>query len=106
MGLDSRYDCFDCQKNTFEIKEGDETTLKMEALFRIPRPNSPGYLQNKIVEELHATVQDADNSKKDSFLLSSNFQSKGQMFGLTFWENWYILGFCLFIYFFYFFLQR
>ena len=41
MGLDSRYDCFDCQKNSFEIiKPGG--TLKMEALFRIPRPTNPG----------------------------------------------------------------
>lgn len=53
MGLDSRYDCFDCQKNTFQKK--DRNTLKMEALFRIPRPTAPGYLQSKIVEELHAS---------------------------------------------------
>lgn len=52
MGLDSRYDCFDCQKNSFEVK--DKSTLKMEALFRIPRPTAPGYLQSKIVEELHS----------------------------------------------------
>lgn len=82
MGLDSRYDCFDCQKNTFEVK--NKNTLKMEALFRIPRPTSPGYMQNKIVEELHATDKTSGGI--------SHMQSSGQMFGLTFWENWYILG--------------
>ena len=57
MGLDSRYDCFDCQKNSFEVK--DKATLKMEALFRIPRPTAPGFLQSKIVEELHAAVPES-----------------------------------------------
>lgn len=80
MGLDSRYDCFDCQRNSFQYK--DKSTLGMEALFRIPRPSYPGYLQSKIEEELHAT---------DSNTLA-HLRSQGQMFGLTFWENWYILG--------------
>eukprot|EP01036_Dinobryon_divergens_P024742 gene24742-33216_t len=84
MGLDSRYDCFDCQKNSFEVK--DKSTLKMEALFRIPRPTAPGFLQSKIVEELHT----ASAEKEADF--HPQMQSKGQMFGLTFWENWYILS--------------
>jgi len=82
MGLDSRYDCFDCQRNSFEVT--DEDTLDMEALFRIPRPSYPGYLQSKINEELHAT-------DKTTNPLAS-LQSQGKMFGLTFWENWYIIG--------------
>lgn len=82
MGLDSRYDCFDCQKNTFKVK--DSSTLSMEAMFRIPRPNPPGYLQNRIVEELKATDVSTGHI--------SRLQSKGEMFGLTFWENWYVLS--------------
>lgn len=81
MGLDSRYDCFDCQRNSFASK--DKNTLSMEAIFRIPRPNFPGYLQNRIFEELHSS-----NEMKSL----ATMQSKGKMFGLTFWENWYILG--------------
>ena len=91
MGLDSRYDCFDCQKNTFETVKGKNGILKMEAIFRIPRPNPPGYLQSKISEELlmtHSTANAGSNVAK----VLSQFQSKGRMFGLTFWENWYILG--------------
>jgi hypothetical protein len=84
MGLDSRYDCFDCQKNSFKYsKKGGEDTLGMEAWFRIPRPTYPGYSQNKIIEDLKV-VNDGNSI--------ANLQSKGQMFGLTFWENWYILG--------------
>ena len=103
MGLDSRYDCFDCQKNTFSYKDitktknsnayksTDKNYLTMEALFRIPRPSVPNYMQNVIEEELLindgtlASTVEADEAK-------SHFLSKGQMFGLTFWENWYILG--------------
>eukprot|EP01041_Mallomonas_annulata_P011128 gene11127-23260_t len=82
MGLDSRYDCFDCQKNSFTME--DKKTLEMKALFRIPRPNFPGYLQSSISEELRAPDVTADSI--------SHLQSQGKMFGLTFWENWYILG--------------
>jgi len=96
MGLDSRYDCFDCQTNSFE-KLGS-TSLRMKALFRIPRPTSPGYLQSTIEEELQvagtvesnkAIVEAVSNSDP---AVVPHLQSKGEMFGLTFWENWYIMG--------------
>lgn len=83
MGLDSRYDCFDCQRNRFNLI--DKETIGMEALFRIPRPNYPGYLQNKIEEQLHVSDPRGSNPL-------ATLQSEGQMFGLTFWENWYVLG--------------
>jgi hypothetical protein len=83
MGLDSRYDCFDCQRNRFNLI--DKNTIGMEALFRIPRPNFPGYLQSKIDEELHVSDPKGENPL-------ATLQSQGQMFGLTFWENWYVLG--------------
>ena len=82
MGLDSRYDCFDCQKNSFIVT--DKKTLDLSVLFRIPRQSDPGYLQSKIHETLHAVDPDTNNP--------AQMQSKGEMFGLTFWENWYILG--------------
>lgn len=83
MGLDSRYDCFDCQQNTFDLKP-DKKSLQMDAWFRIPRPTNPGYLQNKISEVLR--VADHDSNPL------ATMQSTGKMFGLTFWENWYVLG--------------
>ena len=84
MGLDSRYDCFDCQKNSFKVRKSTDgvSKLEMEAFFRIPRPNYPGYLQNKIEEELQVTTWNG----------LSTMRSQGEMFGLTFWENWYVLG--------------
>ena len=82
MGLDSSYDCFDCQRNSFTIE--DKKTIGMHAVFRIPRPTAPGYLQSDIKEELRAA--DADSSSL------ATLHSQGEMFGLTFWENWYVLG--------------
>jgi hypothetical protein len=102
MGLDSRYDCFDCQRNTFKLEPdrtpridqvtGDDDAntkrqqqkirLSMEALFRIPRPTAPGYLQNRINEHLRLGEPGE----------MATLQSEGQMFGLTFWENWYVIG--------------
>lgn len=135
MGLDSRYDCFDCQYNSFQ-KTG-AGTLAMVAQFRIPRPTPPGYLQSNIQEVLHlpaaALMQDVQNAhiltSSENTLRSADaapstlaartsdaattappapaassheqpanslavphLQSQGHMFGLTFWENWYILG--------------
>lgn len=83
MGLDSRYDCFDCQQNVFGVNK-DKKSLNMDAWFRIPRPTNPGYLQSKISE----TLEVADHSTNPLATL----QSSGKMFGLTFWENWYVLG--------------
>ena len=83
LGLDSRYDCFDCQRNRFNMI--NDNTIGMEALFRIPRPNYPGYLQSRIEEELHLSDPKGSNPL-------ATLQSEGQMFGLTFWENWYVLG--------------
>jgi len=100
MGLDSRYDCFDCQTNSFE--KLDSSSLRMKALFRIPRPTSPGYLQNTIEEEMQVVetgepneavvVEAVSSSGNNSPPLIPHLRSRGEMFGLTFWENWYILG--------------
>lgn len=86
MGLDSRYDCFDCQRNVFKYDIQDNSkSLDMEAIFRIPRPSFPGYLQSVIKEELI----DATDSPPKSYVA---LKSQGRMFGLTFWENWYVLS--------------
>ena len=123
MGLDSKYDCFDCQKNTFSLQGREDYLIKrfkaleeqnnihvgmsdvlqktdsvsggnppalfMEALFRIPRQAYPGYLQSRIKEEIKVVE---NKGPREDGTVFPNFQSEGQMFGLTFWENWYVLG--------------
>ena len=109
MGLDSRYDCFDCQMNSFHFRRSPSSAgadgrgvLAMEALFRVPRPTAPGYLQSRIAEELRPpdlTTKFGDGSfSLDGLGIAKegaavpNMQSQGKMFGLTFWESWYILS--------------
>lgn len=42
----------------------------------------PGFWENHITEEL---IDDGPNAKR-------SMHSVGRMFGLTFWENWYVIG--------------
>jgi len=42
----------------------------------------PGFWENHITEEL---IEDGPNAKR-------TMHSMGRMFGLTFWENWYVIG--------------
>lgn len=131
MGMDARYDCFDCQVNKFSIKQvkdsnsnndndnganssngvvsvvekkpkpkqdqsssgtsstvsGDEEDNENKVIiadvsFRMPRQRDPGYGEFNIVEDLIGDSQKARRS----------MHSVGEMFGLTFWENWSVIG--------------
>lgn len=82
MGMDARYDCFDCQVNHFSPKPGGTDTMLADVSFRMPRPRAPGFWENHITEELLGDGSGAHRS----------MHSVGRMFGLTFWENWYVIG--------------
>eukprot|EP00640_Fibrocapsa_japonica_P001555 CAMPEP_0113936784 /NCGR_PEP_ID=MMETSP1339-20121228/3582_1 /TAXON_ID=94617 /ORGANISM="Fibrocapsa japonica" /LENGTH=384 /DNA_ID=CAMNT_0000939335 /DNA_START=410 /DNA_END=1564 /DNA_ORIENTATION=+ /assembly_acc=CAM_ASM_000762 len=87
MGMDSRYDCFDCQYNTFALDDAKNTKnpkkLVAEISFRMPRQKAPGYSETKVLEELMG---------EDDPKATRSMHSMGKMFGLTFWENWYVIG--------------
>ena len=38
MGMDARYDCFDCQVNHFSPKPGQPDVMVADVQFRMPRP--------------------------------------------------------------------
>jgi len=82
MGMDARYDCFDCQVNHFSPKPGATDTMLADVSFRMPRPRAPGFWENHITEEL---LGDGPGARR-------SMHSVGRMFGLTFWENWYVIG--------------
>jgi len=82
MGMDARYDCFDCQVNHFSPKPGATDTMLADVSFRMPRPRAPGFWENHITEEL---LGDGPGARR-------SMHSVGRMFGLTFWENWYVVG--------------
>mmetsp|Transcript_20444 Transcript_20444/g.31022 ORF Transcript_20444/g.31022 Transcript_20444/m.31022 type:complete len:404 (+) Transcript_20444:115-1326(+) len=91
-GLNPNYDLFDCQTNTFKIAEGSESDgaeLDMGIFFRVQRPSisGGGFWENGLTE--HMVVDAVTKQENPS---GRTMHTAGQMYGLTFDENWYILG--------------
>ncbi|KAJ1446659.1 hypothetical protein M885DRAFT_545620 [Pelagophyceae sp. CCMP2097] len=124
MGWNSRYDCFDCQRNTFAAERADNALLgrssrnfDVDVEFSMPRPPR-GLFETaatsyplRVVERLvfddagkrphdHPQVMSrfsqranaADAVAADAPARRRHASTEGHMFGLTFWENWSILG--------------
>jgi hypothetical protein len=81
LGYNPKYDTYPCQINTFTSKEGG--ALENDILFRVPKPDGSGSWQNNFIETL-------ENSKGPQGKASMTVE--GKMFGLTFHEQWYVLG--------------
>ena len=86
-GLNPNYDLFDCQKNVFtfaKTSSGDARELDMDIFFRLPRPKESGggFWENSLTE--HMVV--------DSGAAERTMHTEGKMYGLTFDENWFIIG--------------
>jgi hypothetical protein len=94
MGLNPSYDCFDCQKNTFhsdraveevsaEIRGSSKATLDVEYSMPRERAGRPREdVPNKVSEQI---IFDGPDSQRTA-------HTEGKMFGVTFWENWYVIG--------------
>lgn len=99
MGFNSRYDCFDCQTNSFTAGDLTETgatintegaTTKVSVEYTMPRQRifdrrvgaPPTPIKSSVEEEL---IFDPANPRRTA-------RTQGRMFGLTFWENWYVIG--------------
>jgi hypothetical protein len=93
MGWNSNYDCFDCQQNTFSRPEGATLTARkgapeamlLDVDFSMPRQRreGPPTLYRQTVQE--DIVFDAASPLRHA-------HTEGHMFGLTFWENWSVIG--------------
>lgn len=83
-GLNPNYDLFDCQTNVFTTQRPDARELDMEINFRLPRPREAGggWWENQLSE--HMIV--------DSSVAERTLHTEGKMYGLTFDENWFIIG--------------
>lgn len=114
LGWNRQYDCFDCQVNTFHVADtrtptgtpprqpppgadgaGDDVTAALDVDFAM--------LSKRKGRELTLSDQHMHESvvfDKDIFLAGDGRKiqsrrtahTKGRMFGLTFWENWYVIG--------------
>ena len=81
LGYNPKYDTYPCQTNTFAKSE--DGGLTNDILFRVPKPDGTGSWQNNFVETM---ATDKGRSGKASMIV------EGKMFGLTFHEDWYVLG--------------
>lgn len=91
-GLNPNYDLFDCQSNTFEVTPGNEkdfSELDMSISFRVSRPVSSGggFWENSLTE--HMVIDSVRGGENPS---GRTMHTAGKMYGLSFDENWYILG--------------
>jgi len=87
-GLNPNYDLFDCQSNKFSFSSStaSKSELDMDIFFRIAQPTSAGggYWENSLTEHMVVDGESADNGR--------TMHTEGKMYGLTFDENWYIVG--------------
>jgi len=83
LGYNPKYDTYPCQVNTFSPRA--DGGLDNDILFRVPKPEGQGSgsWQNNFVESMA-------NSKGPEGKASMTVE--GKMFGLTFHEQWYVLG--------------
>ncbi len=100
LGFNPNYDCFECQKNSFargaDAKRmvGSEvamdigpSTAAVEVEYTMPRERVG--LQP---ETFHATLHEKLEFDTEVPGSRRTAHTEGRMFGLTFWENWYLIG--------------
>ncbi|CAN0265516.1 unnamed protein product [Ectocarpus fasciculatus] len=80
MGVNKKYDCFDCQKNTFNVAQVCFAlyVADIKVNFRLAKPDSDDFWENTITETLQVDPADAPRT----------FHTDGKLFGLSFKENW------------------
>ena len=93
MGFNPKYDCFDCQCNTFDKSSArevgatiDSNSMNVEVEYSMPRVRT-GAAPERFSATLHETLEfdTTPGSRRTA-------HTEGKMFGLTFWENWYLIG--------------
>jgi len=80
LGYNPKYDTYPCQINTFSATA--DGGLSNDILFRVPKPQGGAWVNN--------FVETMDNSQGPQKKASMTVE--GKMFGLTFHEQWYVLG--------------
>ncbi|KAL3929418.1 MAG: hypothetical protein SGPRY_001969 [Prymnesium sp.] len=99
LGWNPNYDCFDCQRNVFSSSPQKEerqvrevsvdigsTGVDVEVEYSMPRARI-GQPMETFSSTLHETLyfDNTPGSRRTA-------HTEGKMFGLTFWENWYLIG--------------
>uniref|UniRef100_A0A0G4GN37 VDE lipocalin domain-containing protein n=1 Tax=Chromera velia CCMP2878 TaxID=1169474 RepID=A0A0G4GN37_9ALVE len=118
LGLDSRYDCFQCQRNDFARNPKNPDKWDVDVTFVLPRKRGGGWqniVREMAIPEIPTGGLQAGSPSVSSAVPQMNllkgpfsplpahaagetsigkrsYRTTGSMFGLTFWENWYIVG--------------
>jgi len=98
LGFNPNYDCFECQRNSFKTADGGSASTK-EVSMNIGQNTAsvlveyamPRQRIGQPTEIYHATL----NEKLEFDTTPGSRRTahtEGKMFGLTFWENWYLIG--------------
>jgi len=80
-GYNAKYDCYPCQTNKFKYN-AEANTMQTEVKLRLERKKSGGFQQTTLTEQMKVGAPD------ERYTL----RAKGEIFGLTFEEEWYVLG--------------
>lgn len=80
-GYNPKYDCYPCQTNTFKYN-AETNKMETEVKLRVARKKSGGFWENVLTEKM-----DVQSPSDRSTLFA-----KGEIFGLSFQEEWYVLG--------------
>lgn len=81
LGFNPKYDSYPCQTNEFAATT--DGGLTNDILFRVPKPDGTGAWQNNFLETMK-------NERGPQGKASMTVE--GKMFGLTFHEQWYLIG--------------
>lgn len=90
MGWNDRYDCFDCQRNSF--RADGRGGLDVDVEFSMPRPGRNGEASAYPLRLSEKLVFDAKEAPMSNLEKKRHARTEGHMFGLTFWENWSVIG--------------
>ena len=102
LGFNPNYDCYECQRNSFAAVDGNSasktktvandrsveiggSTAAVEVEYTMPRARMGMPTENMKFELNEKLEFDEPNTKRTA-------HTEGRMFGLTFWENWYLIG--------------
>jgi VDE lipocalin domain len=93
-GLDPNNDLFDCQTNTFAASTPDGSEMDLGIFFRLRRPDEAGggFWENHLTEHMVVDAVVAGDGGGSADPSGRTMHTQGKMFGLQFYENWYILG--------------
>lgn len=95
LGWNSRYDCFDCQKNSFSSSMTGRRHFDVDVEFAMPRPGkstTSAALSYPLKLEENMVFDDDHSFVFENGKLVRHASTVGHLFGLTFWENWSVIG--------------